>query len=166
MRNIIKKCSVILIIGIMLLQSGCGKNDKQFKDTVSMYDLRTSMLEACKDFPDMLCVSDEDDKAEDNFSYVSDMEYDKVEHYFLGYSKEGKADEIVVLALNSGDDVDDAKKTLEDHRDSRVKLLEQYEPEETARVKDAMIFTEQQYAVMIISNDNDAVKKAFMDMVK
>lgn len=165
MHNIIRKVSVLIIIGVMLFQTGCGEN-KQFKDTVSMYDLRVNMLDACKEFPDMLCVSDEDDKAEDNFNYISDMDYDIVEHYFLGYSSEGKADELIVIALKKAEDVEDAKKSLEEHRDSRVKLLEQYEPEETARVQDALIFTEQQYAVMIVSENNEAVKQAFMNTIK
>jgi hypothetical protein len=90
------------------------------------------------------------------------MDYDKIDDFFVSYAVEGKnADEIVVIAVKDKNDVNIAKQTLEDHRESRRKLFEQYEPEQVKRIEDGIIFTEKQYAVLIICDNRDGVRKAF-----
>lgn len=160
-----KILSIILIFSTaLMLLSGCGQKTS---DTVSMYDLRQTMEAADSSLPEMLCASNSDDDPEDKFSNVSDMDYKKVDSFFISYAKEGgKADEIVVIAVKDKNDVDEAVKSLENHREDRKKLLEQYEPEQVKRIEDGVVFSKGQYAVLIICDDVSAVRSAFEKAVK
>lgn len=144
---------------VVLLQCGCGGT--KTSDTVSMYDLRQTMEAADKSLPEMLNASSADENAADQFAYISDLDYDKVDSFFLSYAKEGTADEIAVVAVKDINDIDEVKKSLEAHRQSRRKLLDQYEPEEVKRIDDGLVFAKDQYAVLIICDDASAVKAAF-----
>ena len=63
--------------------------------------------------PEMLNASSAEKDAEDKFSHISDMDYKKVDSYFVSYSSDGhKADEIVVIAVKDKADVDEAKESL------------------------------------------------------
>ena len=154
-----KKILSVMLAMIVLLQCGCGGT--KVSDTVSMYDLRQTMEAADSSLPEMLNASSAEDNAEDSFSYISDMDYDKVDSFFLSYAKEGTADEIAVVAVKDLNDVDEAKKSLEKHRENRRKLLEQYEPEEVKRIEYGLVFAKDQYVVLIICDDSSAVKSAF-----
>jgi hypothetical protein len=160
-----KFCSILVLLLAVLL-GGCGGG--AVSDTVSMYDLRQAMEAADPSLPEMLNLSTNDGNAEEQFgNNITDMDYDKIDDFFVSYAKEGgKADEIIVIAVKDTNDLAEAKQALEDHRESRRKLLEQYEPEEVKRVEDGMIFTEKQYAVLLICENHDAVKQAFEEAVK
>ena len=84
-----------------------------------------------------------------------------MDSFFLSYAKEGTADEIAVVAVKDVNDIDEAKQSLETHRQNRRKLLDQYEPEEVKRIDDGLVFAKDQYAVLIICDDASAVKAAF-----
>lgn len=149
----------------LILCVGCGAKSQTGK-TVSMYDLRQAMEAADSDLPEMLNASSAEKKAEDNFTYISDMDYKKVDSYFVSYAKDGTADEIAVIAVKDPADVQEAKESLTAHQNDRHKLLEQYEPEEVARVDDGLIFTKDQYAVLIISDHKNEIRKAFDDTLE
>lgn len=158
-----KKSCWALLFAMLLLVCGCGGTTRE---TVSMYDLCQAMEAADDSLPKMLYASSEDGNADELFIHISDMEYDKTDSFFVSYSQEGKADEIAVIAVKDESDVDEAKKSLEDHRSSRIKLLSQYEPEEVRRMEEGIVFSRGRYAVLIICEDPDSVRKAFEDMVK
>lgn len=143
----------------------CGCGSAPAEETVSMYDLRVAMEAADESLPSMLNASSVEEDAESNFKHISDLDYSKVDSYFLSYSEEGLADEIAVVAVKDAADVKEAKESLEAHREDRHKLLEQYEPEEVKRIDDGVIFTSGRYAVLIICNDTGAVKAAFEKFV-
>ena len=63
-------------------------------------------------------------------------------------------------------DADEAKESLTKHQQDRYHLLQSYEPKQVSRIQDGLIFTEGQYAVLIITNHNDDVRKAFEDTIK
>lgn len=154
-----KKILSVMLALVVLLQCGCGGT--KASDTVSMYDLRQTMEAADTSLPEMLNASSTDENAADQFAYISDLDYDKVDSFFLSYAKEGTADEIAVVAVKDANDVDEAKKSLEAHRQSRRKLLDQYEPEEVKRIDDGLVFAKNQYAVLIICDNASSVKAAF-----
>lgn len=154
-----KKIISVMLALVVLLQCGCGGT--KTSDTVSMYDLRQTMEAADKSLPEMLNASSADENAADQFAYISDLDYGKVDSFFLSYAKEGTADEIAVVAVKDVNDIDDAKQSLETHRQNRRKLLDQYEPEEVKRIDDGLVFAKDQYAVLIICDDASAVKAAF-----
>ena len=154
-----KKFLSKLLVVIALLTCGCGSEPSA--DTVSMYDLRVAMEEADKSLPSMLNASNVEEDAKSNFKHISDLDYDKVESYFVSYSEEGFADEIAVIAVKDAADVKEAKESLAAHREDRHKLLEQYEPEQVRRIDDGLVFTSGRYAVLIICDNAGAVKAAF-----
>lgn len=155
-----RKIRIWFLLAAMMLCS-CGADDEKRMETVSMYDLREVMLAADPDLPDMISVSDADDDAQNLFSYLSDLDYEKVEHFLLSYSAEGKADEIAVITVKDPEDVNEAKSSLQDHLDSRIKLLKEYEPKEVHRLEKGRIYTRNQYAVLIVSDNLDNVKTEF-----
>lgn len=154
-----KKFLSKLLVVIALLTCGCGGGPSA--DTVSMYDLRVAMEEADESLPSMLNASNVEEDAKSNFKHISDLDYDKVESYFVSYSEEGLADEIAVIAVKDAADVKEAKESLAAHREDRHKLLEQYEPEQVRRIDDGLVFTSGRYAVLIICDNAGAVKAAF-----
>ena len=166
MEKIKKGICLVSVLTLLIACAGCGSG-KNAQNTVSMYDLRTAMEAADPDLPEMLNASSTEKDAEDNFSHISDMEYKTVDSYFVSYSSDGhKADEIVVIAVKDKADVDEAKESLTKHQQDRYNLLQSYEPKQVSRIQDGLIFTEGQYAVLIITNHNDDVRKAFEDAIK
>lgn len=156
----------MVVVAATLLLCGCGTGGSAGKETVSMYDLNQEMEAAESSLPEMLYASNADGNAKEQFTHISDMEYDKVDSYFVSYSKEGKADEITVIAVKNPEDVSEAKESLARHRQSRIKLLQQYEPKEVKRMEDGILFTKGQYAVLLICEHPDAVRKAFEDFIE
>ena len=142
--TIMKKKLLVLCTILACFLCGCQENKK----SVSMYDLCQKMEAADSSLPSML--------------YASSAEEDAEDHREGG----GKADEIAVIAVKNTADTEEAKKSLEAHKESRRKLLDQYEPEEVSRIKDGVIFTSGQYAVFIVSENSDAVRKAFEEAIK
>ena len=155
----------LLVVSMLAVCAGCGS--KTGSDIVSMYDLRQAMEAADPDLPEMLNASSTEKDADTKFENISDMDYKKVDSYFVSYSSDGhKADEIVVIAVKDKADVDEAKESLTRHQQDRYNLLQSYEPEQVSRIQDGLIFTEGQYAVFIVTDHNDDVRKAFEDAIK
>lgn len=163
MSGVMKKFLSKLLVIVAMITCGCGSSRNT--EIVSMYDLRVAMEAADDSLPSMLNASSAEENAEENFKYISDLDYSKVDSYFVSYSEEGLADEIAVIAVKDPQDVKEAKESLEDHRDDRYKLLEQYEPEEVKRIEDGIVFSTGSYAVLIICDDPGAVRAAFEDAV-
>ena len=160
------KLKGMIAAAVMLLLCGCGAGSTTNSSIVSMYDLDQAMEAAESSLPQMLYASSTDGNADEQFQHISDLDYEKVDSYFVSYSKEGKADEIAVIAVKDPSDVTEAKESLVRHRQSRIKLLSQYEPKEVKRMEDGIIFTKGQYAVLLICDHPDAVRKAFEDVVQ
>lgn len=175
-----KKAISLLLCALLVLLCACkGEKEgaasedvemsqEEQKAAVSMFDLKTAMLAADDTFPEMLYVSDSDNNAAELFKYISeDFDYSKLEHFFLAYSSDSSnpSGEVVVIALKDTEDLAEAEKALKAHVDYRVRLYEEYDPNSVSRVKGAMIFTREQYAVLIIAENAGAVKSAFEDFI-
>ena len=79
---------LLLMLTMLVMCVGCGAK-KNTSGSVSMYDLRTAMEAADPDLPEMLNASSAEKDAEDKFSHISDMDYKKVDSYFVSYSSDG-----------------------------------------------------------------------------
>lgn len=156
--------ALLLASALALTLPGCSGSGQT--QTVSMYDLGKTMMEADPDLPDMSTALSSSDQAEDLFHYLSDMDYSKVDGYFLGYSSEGKADEVAVICTHSQSDTKEAVKELNEHAEGRVQMYKTYAPDQVSRAENALVFSEGRYAVLIISDHPDDVKKAFSDFLK
>lgn len=137
------------------------------KPTVSMFDLAECMREAMPEGKTLVYASKSDSNAEDEFSYVSDIAYEKVEDFFILYAPEGKtsAAEIVVIAMASAGDAEAAADSLRRHVQNRIGLYSTYEPQFVPELENAVIFTEKQYAVLIVGGADGAPEKAFRDFI-
>lgn len=125
-----------------------------------------AMLQAGPNLPAMTTVGSDEENAEDLFSYLSDIDYSKVSSFFLSYSSEGLADEVAVIGLKQPSDVAAAVASLESHASGRVSLYRSYGPDQVKRVEGALIFGSGSYAVLVVGDDQDAMKAAFQDAVE
>ena len=87
--------------------------------------------------------------AEDKFCRISDMDYKKVDSYFVSYTSDGhKADEIVVIAMK---DQQMSKESLTKHQQDRYNLLQSYEPKQVSRIQDGLVFTKRAVCRSLLS---------------
>ena len=163
-KHSLRAFSLLLAAAMAITLAGCSGNNTQ-EEMVSMYDLGKAMLSADEEFPDMSTALSSSDNAEDLFGYLSDMDYQKVDGFFLGYSSEGKADEVAVICTKSAADTKEAVKELNEHVQGRVSLYNTYSPEQVPRAESAEVFSSGRYAVLIISDHPEQVKKAFSDFL-
>lgn len=155
-----------LSVALVLCACAAKENNPSAKSDVSLFDLKEAMLSAA-DFGDMAYVSSNDADAETYLSAVSDIAYDKVEAFSVCYAKDGKgnADEVVVIRVKDEADVSLALQTLQAHLKTRQSLYATYDPTQSQKVGNGITFQSGAYAVLIVSEDNDAVKQAFVDFM-
>ena len=162
-----------LLLALLLLPVGCAKpgpeptSETETAPMVSMYDLRKTILEAQPDLPEMSSVSSSDENAGELFTYLSDLDYEKVEGYFLSYASDGKtANEFAVVCLKNTADLPALETSLKAHIQGRVNLYKTYAPELVEQAGSAEIVTEGRYAALIMCEDRAAVKAAFLAGVR
>ncbi len=158
------KLRAVILAAVMLaavFAAGCGGSSS----AVSMYDLRTAMEAADDTLGEMLSADSSEDDAEDLFAYISDMDYSKVDKFFVSYSNEGTADEIAVIAVKNASDAQEAVNSLKEHVQDRINVFSQYAPEQVKKAENAITFKSGNYAVLIICDKQDEVKKAFTDFI-
>ena len=135
-------------------------------ETVSMYDLRKAMLAADPSLPEMTAVSSSDEKCDELFAYLSDLDFSKVDGYFLAYAADGMAYEIAVVALKDEGDVSELKDSLIRHVEGRVNLYKSYAPDQVEKAENALIVASGRYAALIMCDDQAAVREVFENSVK
>lgn len=150
---------LLCLATFMLLLCGCSKGTA---NNVSLFDLKEAML-AATTFGDMAYVSSEDKEAETYLATVSDLDYAKVDAFSITYAKDGKgnADEIVVIRVKDAADTAPALATLQAHLKTRQSIYATYDPTQSEKIGKGITFSAGTYAVLIVSDDNAAVKRAF-----
>ena len=162
----VKKSAALLCIVLSALCmtscSGGGNSD------VSMYDLSKAMLASSDRFRDMSYVSSEDKDAKRLLKNVSDIDYSKVDKFFISYATNGSknADEIVVIQLKSKKDVSEAKASLEKHLETRKSLYATYMPSQSPKILRGRIIAYNNIVCLIVADDTDSVEKAFYEFVR
>ena len=160
-----KKAIAIILcaLSVVSLFCACAAGDNTpAKSDVSLFDLKEAML-AAADFGDMAYVSSNDADAKTYLSAVSDIAYDKVDSFSVSYAKDGKgnSDEVVVIRVKDAADTAEALATLQKHLQTRQSLYATYDPTQSQKVGNGITFSDGLYAVLIVSDDNAAVKAAF-----
>ncbi len=86
-----KYISCVLMTAMLTMAAACSSTDaKNTQDTtVSITQLQETMLSADTTLPEMTKTSSDDEQAELNFTYLSDLNYDLVDSYFYAYATEG-----------------------------------------------------------------------------
>jgi len=154
-----KTGTLLALLCLCLTLSACG--GQQGTGGVSVYDLQKNMLEADESLPEMLTVNSSAEDGAELFHYLSDLDYGKVSGYFLAYSADGMADEIAVIVTKDSKDTSDAVASLKRHVEGRVELYRNYEPEQVRRAEGAVVFSQDNCAVLIISDKPEAARGAF-----
>ena len=142
---------------------GCGAKN----DSIGIYDLQSAMLSADESLPEMKTVNSSSENASALFSYLCDLDYSKVDSFFLAYCADGKkADEIAVVKLKSSNDTQEAQNLINEHVQKRISLYKTYGPDQVSRAQKAQVFSQSGYVVLIICDNQSAVKSAFENAIK
>ncbi len=174
--NIRKTISILLAMCTAIVMISCSsesdtesKKDESSSESVSsslsssveLGDLREAMLDADDTLPNMSLASSDDENGEELFAYLADYDYEKVEEYFFSYAATGTAEEIAVIKLVDEDAAKDCADAVKDHVESRIVQFETYDPTQVPRCEEAVVFYNDSYVVLIICDNDEAVKDAF-----
>lgn len=151
-------CAAALCLGLC----ACGEKTQK----IDMYELEKSMISVDKTLPEMKVTGSWEENAEKAFSYMSDLEYNKVSGYFLAYSADGSAYEIAVVQLKDKSDASAMEQSLREHVDSRVRTYKTYSPGEVERAQSAVIKTVGDCVLLIMSDAPQNAETAFKEFVK
>ncbi|KIR01933.1 hypothetical protein P261_00747 [Lachnospiraceae bacterium TWA4] len=113
-----KKKVLSLLLMMMVLLSACST--KCYTD-INLSDLQAKITSLGDEFSKLSVANSTMSDASTLFINLSDMDYSKVNQYFLLYSSEGKSTEIAVVLLNDSKDTKEMKDSLNKHLEERKK---------------------------------------------
>ena len=157
-------CTTMIVLLCFSL-SGCGNNKETTVQQIDIDKLQETMLAADETLPKMQVSNSKDENADLNFSSLSDMDYNRIADYFYAYAKNGTAEEIAVIQLKDSKDEAILMQSLQKHVDSRIKTLQEYNPEQVTMAEKAVITRKSDCVTLIISEKNGLVQKAFEDFL-
>ena len=156
-RMVCALCAVMLSLSLC----ACGEKTK----SIDMQALENSMVSADKSLPEMKVSGSWDENAEMAFSYISDLEYNKIHGFFLAYAADGM-DEIAVVQLKDKSDASAMADSLREHVQSRVQMYKTYEPEQVQRAESAVVKTDGDCVLLIMSDAPQNAETAFKEFTK
>lgn len=124
------------------------------------------MVSADKSLPEMKISGSWDENAEKAFSYISDMEYNKIHGFFLAYAADGMAYELAVVQLKDKSDAGEMEDSLNEHVQTRVRMYKTYEPEQVQRAENAVVKTVGDCVLLIMSDSPENAETAFKEFTK
>ena len=153
---------VICALAMCLSVCACGEKTQK----IDMYELQKSMVSADKSLPEMKISGSWDENAEKAFSYISDMEYNKIHGFFLAYAADGMAYELAVVQLKEKSDAGAMEDSLNEHVQTRVRMYKTYEPEQVQRAENAVVKTVGDCVLLIMSDSPENAETAFKEFTK
>ncbi len=153
---------VICALAMCLSVCACGEKTQK----IDMYELQRSMVSADKSLPEMKISGSWDENAEKAFSYISDMEYNKIHGFFLAYAADGMAYELAVVQLKDKSDAGEMEDSLNEHVQTRVRMYKTYEPEQVQRAENAVVKTIGDCVLLIMSDSPENAETAFKEFTK
>lgn len=120
-----------------------------------------AVTEAAENLPEMTILTSQDERGEELFPYLSDLDYAKVDGYYFAYAAAGTAEEIAVIRLSSQDHVEEAMASLRRHVEHRIGIFENYDPEQIPIARNAQILSQGKLVALIISPDYEVPVQAF-----
>lgn len=153
---------VICVLAMCLSVCACGEKTQK----IDMYELQRSMVSADKSLPEMKISGSWDENAEKAFSYISDMEYNKIHGFFLAYAADGMAYELAVVQLKDKSDAGEMEDSLNEHVQTRVRMYKTYEPEQVQRAENAVVKTVGDCVLLIMSDSPENAETAFKEFTK
>lgn len=157
-RMVCALCAVMLSLSLC----ACGEKTK----SIDMQALENSIVSADKSLPEMKVSGSWDENAEKAFSYISDLEYNKIHGFFLAYAADGMAYEIAVVQLKDKSDASAMADSLREHVQSRVQMYKTYEPQQVQRAESAVVKTDGDCVLLIMSDAPQNAETAFKEFTK
>lgn len=157
-RMVCALCAVMLSLSLC----ACGEKTK----SIDMHALENSMVSADKSLPEMKVSGSWDENAEKAFSYISDLEYNKIHGFFLAYAADGMAYEIAVVQLKDKSDASAMADSLREHVQSRVQMYKTYEPQQVQRAESAVVKNDGDCVLLIMSDAPQNAETAFKEFTK
>lgn len=157
-RMVCALCAVMLSLSLC----ACGEKTK----SIDMQALENSMVSADKTLPEMKVSGSWEENAEKAFSYISDLEYNKIHGFFLAYAADGMAYEIAVVQLKDKSDASAMADSLREHVQSRVQMYKTYEPQQVQRAESAVVKTDGDCVLLIMSDAPQNAETAFKEFTK
>lgn len=158
------KRMVCALCAVMLAFSLCACGEKT--NSIDMQALANSMVSADKSLPEMKVSGSWEENSEKAFSYISDLEYNKIHGFFLAYAADGMAYEIAVVQLKDKSDASAMADSLREHVQSRVQMYKTYEPEQVQRAESAVVKTDGDCVLLIMSDAPQNAETAFKEFTK
>ena len=126
-------------------------------------DMARAIMDVDTTLPEMVQRSSRDADGADSFTYLSDLDYGKVEAYFYACADAGTAEEIAVVKLKDKGDAAALMESLHDHIKARQGTFEEYNPEQLPLTEDAVVTREGRYVTLIVSKKSGLVQKEFQN---
>lgn len=149
---------LLLCLGLGLLSACAGRGQGAGPDPAN---LGPTLRQAAGTLPEMDTITSGDDRGQELFPYLSDLDYGKVDGYYFAYAKAGTAQEIAVIRLRDPADAQEAKASLERHVQGRLGVFRVYDPAQAAQVEDARILVSGSLVALVICQDPAPVEQAF-----
>ena len=162
----LKKITCFLFSLLLCLNICSCSSKKEENKSINIIDievLQKAMLDAAPSLSESIQINSKAEDAETNFMGFSNLDYEKVDGFFLCYSKDAVADEIAVIRVKNNADVQSALDSLETHAEQKMSLFSDYSAKGTEKYS---AFCEGNYAVLIICEEADTVKQAFINEIK
>ena len=159
-----RKLCLLLAALMLAVLSACGSSPEASTDDGPELDPETmvrAMMEADTTLPEMVTRSSADADAKDNFFYLSDLDYAKVDAYFYAFADAGTAEEIAVVRLKDRSDAAAMMDSLHDHLTARQGTFEEYDPEQVPLTENAVVTREGRYVALIVGKKNGLGQKEF-----
>lgn len=166
-----KKCIVWFLVAILFVLTACN-DTSQFREDVTCKDIMNTAIDATnKPDADKIYLKDDNSFDAGTFSLWTDglfgesEELSLISDYAVYISAGTTTYEVAVLKANESSDTD-AIKSIVERRKETLSLGDKgmYDPMFKERMSNSKILTVGDFVILIITDDNDAVLKAFENL--
>lgn len=160
-----KKILVFVMVMTLLLGcTACGDSGSSSSGSdVSLRDIKDKMITADASLETLKYVDINASDSPDKFKTLVDFDYGKVEDYFYGFDKDGKAPEVIVVKVKDEADVPDLVAAFKTRAADRKGTFENYDPDQVALVEHYVLTHAGDTVAFIISEKNGLAEKAFKE---
>ena len=145
-RVLVFLCAALLMLSAGTL-TGCGKDTS----AVSCLDIVKACSETADDGTFDIWTSYGETLYEESFDTMYGVQYDMLADGAVLYTEKGG--EMSIMRLSDSNDVSLAKEKLQQRIEERRKVFAGYKPEEIAKLDNASVIVQGDYAALIIAED-------------
>ncbi len=156
---------VAMLLAAACVFSLCACGSGKTTADVSAKDLIAATMNSVKPEAADVIESSADESFANKFYFYYGIETDKVRDYAIAYSSSARSDEISVLVAANGTDTKTLTDALETRRTQQEQTFALYSPESVEMLKNAEIFAEGDYAVMIVAENAADIKAKLLELL-